>query len=351
MKNIIFFLVLLAGINYSCRTNNQNKTQVKDFKTAKIDSVYKWMQNYILEKHLIDLDYDNKLDTIIIKGLCNSTDSLYEIGDLGVFSRYIINFGNGKTYELDKSFDYIDTLITKRFVKLLPSNLFYLINFNEINYIFLNGPKYGCCIEDFWIITISQYDLSSQRIQLRVNDIVDLNSDSIIDIIGYESYTSKLESYTEYRLIDYVPFKVYSKIDSFVHNTILSDDYNIRLSERFGNFDDSVGQILVITPNTDSLVYYSSEAIYKYAIQYQVYSTKKMESYDISWRKKEEIEEIKNELLAKHGFIFSSKPELMRYYEKTMWYTPLSTDVSSKLNEFEKYNIKFIDEYLKNLTP
>lgn len=53
----------------------------------------------------------------------------------------------------------------------------------------------------------------------------------------------------------------------------------------------------------------------------------------------------RNEIYARHGYIFHSE-ELTKYFSKKNWYHPNSSfNESSDFNEYEKYNAKFILEY------
>ncbi|RVU91711.1 YARHG domain-containing protein [Flavobacterium columnare] len=56
-----------------------------------------------------------------------------------------------------------------------------------------------------------------------------------------------------------------------------------------------------------------------------------------------EIRIIKNEIFARHGYIFKSK-DLATYFGKQKWYKPLYKDVTSKLTKIERRNISFIIE-------
>ena len=56
-----------------------------------------------------------------------------------------------------------------------------------------------------------------------------------------------------------------------------------------------------------------------------------------------EIRIIKNEIFARHGYIFKSK-DLATYFSKQKWYKPLYKDVTSKLTKIERRNISFIIE-------
>ena len=63
------------------------------------------------------------------------------------------------------------------------------------------------------------------------------------------------------------------------------------------------------------------------------------------------LEIMRNEILARHGFIFKSK-EWNDYFGRNKWYEPAKKDVSSELSDIEKMNIELItwqEKHLKEL--
>ena len=236
--------------------------------------------------------------------------------------------------------------MTRKIPRLIDSDLFYLINFNNNHYIFINEPKSGCCAEIFWIIQINNKEILSQNFKFQVYEINDLNTDNKLDLIGFENYRKRFESYTQFRLIDYTPFEVYSHLDSFRINPKLAESFNNNLLERFGSFPDSIRQFIVIKPNGDSLKVDYETAMKKYCREYPQASISKFGKYDLGYRTNEELRLIRNEIYAAHGYIFSS-PDLKEHFESTEWYVPLAKNVNDKLTEIEKYNINLILEYEK----
>lgn len=61
--------------------------------------------------------------------------------------------------------------------------------------------------------------------------------------------------------------------------------------------------------------------------------------YDLS---KQELRIMRNEIFARHGYIFSS-PDLQTYFYAQPWYKPVSKNVS--LNAIERYNVDFIKSF------
>jgi len=65
---------------------------------------------------------------------------------------------------------------------------------------------------------------------------------------------------------------------------------------------------------------------------------------DLSSLSQQELKLMRNEIFARHGYIFNSK-DLQEYFSKQSWYRPQYTDVSDKLNAIERQNISFIKKY------
>ncbi len=72
-------------------------------------------------------------------------------------------------------------------------------------------------------------------------------------------------------------------------------------------------------------------------------SSTRLQSIDLTGFTKQELKLMRNEIMARHGYIFKS-PELDNYFRKQNWYTPLTNDVSNVLTEVEKQNIALIKQ-------
>jgi hypothetical protein len=65
---------------------------------------------------------------------------------------------------------------------------------------------------------------------------------------------------------------------------------------------------------------------------------------DISGLSKPELRILRNEIYARHGYIFKSK-DLQDYFSAKDWYRPQHEDVSNLLNATEKKNVEFIKKH------
>ena len=65
---------------------------------------------------------------------------------------------------------------------------------------------------------------------------------------------------------------------------------------------------------------------------------------DLLGKSKDEIKIMRNEIFARHGYIFKNK-ELNEYFSSKNWYHPKSSDVTSELSEIEIKNIEFLKKH------
>ena len=70
--------------------------------------------------------------------------------------------------------------------------------------------------------------------------------------------------------------------------------------------------------------------------------------YDLRYKTKEEVALIRNEIYARHGYIFKSET-YQSYFESKDWYRPNPYFDDSLFNEIEKSNKDFIVEYEKSM--
>jgi len=73
-------------------------------------------------------------------------------------------------------------------------------------------------------------------------------------------------------------------------------------------------------------------------------STRLLTEDDLRGMSKSELRILRNEIYARHGYIFKSQ-DLRDYFSAKDWYHPQYNDVSSLLNTIEKKNVAFIQRY------
>ncbi|MBP9991653.1 MAG: YARHG domain-containing protein [Bacteroidales bacterium] len=77
-------------------------------------------------------------------------------------------------------------------------------------------------------------------------------------------------------------------------------------------------------------------------IDYTVCSSRNLTETDIEGLSKAELRLLRNEIYARHGYIFQSD-DLKEYFESKSWYQPTCANAGNlSLNNYEYYNIDFI---------
>lgn len=76
-------------------------------------------------------------------------------------------------------------------------------------------------------------------------------------------------------------------------------------------------------------------------LTYSFTSTTKLTDSYLRGVTKLQMRLIRNEIYARHGYIFHSA-DLRSYFSRFSWYKPTSSDVSQSLNAIETYNIQFL---------
>lgn len=74
---------------------------------------------------------------------------------------------------------------------------------------------------------------------------------------------------------------------------------------------------------------------------YHITSTRLLTADDIKGLSKAELRIARNEIFARHGYIFKSK-DLAEYFGQFEWYRPISSNVSSELSKIETNNVNFL---------
>jgi uncharacterized phage infection (PIP) family protein YhgE len=65
---------------------------------------------------------------------------------------------------------------------------------------------------------------------------------------------------------------------------------------------------------------------------------------DIYGKTKWQLRVMRNEIFARHGYIFQSS-DLRKYFSRQTWYDAQYNDVTNVLSEIEKYNVNYIKGY------
>ena len=75
---------------------------------------------------------------------------------------------------------------------------------------------------------------------------------------------------------------------------------------------------------------------------YPFTSLRKVTDDDLVYKSSRELRIMRNEIFARHGYIFDSK-DMRKHFMSKNWYRPTSKNVI--LSDIEKYNVEFIKRY------
>lgn len=84
----------------------------------------------------------------------------------------------------------------------------------------------------------------------------------------------------------------------------------------------------------------------KYPGKFPFTSTKEIKDEDLKGLSDNDLKIMKNEILARHGFIFSDK-DMKDYFSKQKWYSAKNQNVDKLLTPLEKQNIQNIEAFEK----
>lgn len=99
--------------------------------------------------------------------------------------------------------------------------------------------------------------------------------------------------------------------------------------------ENDMGEKKITEKNEDGFVFILDESDREY-----------ISDYDLENMDPQELTYARNEIYARHGYIFQSK-ELAEYFSRKDWYHPDSEFDESTFNEYEKYNSRYILNYQK----
>jgi len=78
--------------------------------------------------------------------------------------------------------------------------------------------------------------------------------------------------------------------------------------------------------------------------KYPLASNRLLTYNDVANLPKSELTIMRNEIFARHGYIFKTQ-EMIQYFSRQNWYRPLYSDVYGSLSEIEKTNINYIKSF------
>lgn len=193
---------------------------------------------------------------------------------------------------------------------------------------------------------------------------------SAVDLVEHDvdDFTAKYWRLQDMNdLSGYFTWKNDNKIVFLVNDHITGDEYEFLITYTFEKIDgdwfvtkgDYSGSGVEEADATAAYVKdYNREyrakhkgpfATYKYngtPGDYPQASERLLNDDDLKGMSKKELRLMRNEIMARHGYTFSSD-DLKKHFEKELWYFPLFRDVSKNLSDIESKNVTFIQQHEK----
>ena len=176
-------IVILVGLFLSSCTQHENTEKIKvkyigDFSQYKgIDTT----NTMVIEQYQIDLDFDNKLDTIVLENVKDL------IGDPQLFTIVKIKLSSGQNFVINDVAGYTQDIRTKKnFPNRINSDKIYIPEFNNIeNYMIIWDYQYPSCDAYISVFKVAQGDVNQVYCKsFYLSEIDDFNKDGKIDFKG-----------------------------------------------------------------------------------------------------------------------------------------------------------------------
>ncbi|MCR9152729.1 MAG: hypothetical protein NXI09_01350 [Bacteroidetes bacterium] len=174
-------IILVGMFLFSCTQQEKERKNVKyigDFSHYEgIDTT----KTIVIEQHQIDLDFDNKLDTIILENVKDL------IGDPQIFTIVKIKLSSGQSFVINDVAGYtLDVRTKKNFINRINSDKIYIPEFNNTeNYMVIWDYQYPSCDAYISVFKIAKGDVNCvYRESFYISEIDDFNKDGKIDFKG-----------------------------------------------------------------------------------------------------------------------------------------------------------------------
>lgn len=166
-------------------------------------------------------------------------------------------------------------------------------------------------------------------------DLTGLNKEELT-IAREEIYARHGYSFSDSNLQEYFSARSWYKtgedsdLNTFEKTNVIT--LNVYIQQLSGSVSDPGNPYMNLFSSADGYTIYNSQNRY-------------LESEDLKDLTEKELSLSRNEIYARHGYIFSDE-DLQFYFSAKNWYTPVSTSIpDSNLNEFESNNVRLIQLY------
>lgn len=199
------------------------------------------------------------------------------------------------------------------------------------------------------------YILNSDKEYITENDLSKLSEEGVRYALE-EIYARHGKIFNDPNLSDYFRDKDWYKQDPLFDESSLSnlelDNVNFinkYIKENYETTTETTTEapVRIVNPNnTSTNNYYNYNYNYDYYDDYQIIpdsSSRKLTRSELSGYSLETLGYIRNEIYARHGYVFQ-KDKYKEYFGSKSWYVPNYSFNSNDLNSIEKYNVQLIKE-------
>lgn len=298
------------------------------------------------ETILFDVDKDGIKDSIVLYHITDWSDP-------GDFHKIAIKITTDKTYEIYNIGDWIKT--ESEHLKKIPNRVqseYILIAEVAPNKDILIIEGYAYASSPGSLTVLSLFDNNIKPLfknEFDLQCIEDSDKDGVKELIGW-NYYSQFIGYPNLDSLSiagsYCPYYVLKLLpDTIVLDTTASEDYNYKNYVGYFGLDfDVENRYGIVEPNSfvENTPYFEPYFYFEKYREYPETSLRFLTAKEMESLTKEELQIIRNEIFAFHGYSFKSE-ELRKYFSKFTWYKPIEgVTIDERLNKYEKANIKLI---------
>jgi len=324
------------------------------FAQKNVSEYIELMKSSVIQSYAIDLNNDNRLDSIYLKFPASSKHPQFSYSDPGQFNILEIKLSGEESYVIGDSFDFLPKELLERTDNQINSKFIYISNTNKVSYLFLGGAEFGCCLEKLFIIKVDKSGvlevLNSSFDLYEFDKIKDANQYSLIGLKNLSEGWGGYKTQFNFESLTYP--KAYNLNDSLIYDKKRTIKYNQDLIAEYGNFLNFANPVFVNDELTNKriLIDFNEDERLSYQLEYDEMSRSRLKKSYFDKFDKRELRLMRNEVFASYGYIFSSL-DLKSYFENKKWYKPKSKNVDKELTEIEKYNLELLLEVERRNAP
>lgn len=308
--------------------------------TFKTQSSFSQSQYIPLQTIEIDLDQDNKKDTIRLS-------TIKDWNDPGMIHKIEIECSKIGLTEIDVADSYYEDFTRTKFGKdhsdlnLVDSEYLFITTTNDATYLLLFGYSFASSPGMLSIFRFGEKDM--RRIyheNFAPHELKSLSNS--IRLVGRqffeEIYGINVDGYEKRTYAPYTVYTIGEKVEIDLNQT---EEYNVQKYAGFLGLGYGSPHAVLTTRGKKPKLLLTTYRKYPQA------TIRRLHKSELSSYSADELRIMRNEIFAEYGYMFKSD-DLKVYFDGQDWYEPRLTDVSDKLTEIEKSNVRLILEVEKS---